>query len=512
MEQNKGCVYLVGAGPGDAGLITLRGYRLLLRAECVVYDRLVPKELLNELPDTCERIYVGKENHHHTLSQQKINALLVEKAEQYDMVVRLKGGDPYVFGRGGEEALYLLEHGVSYEIVPGVTSAVAAAAYAGIPITHRGMATGFHVVTAHNRLDELAELDFDALARGKETCVFLMGLGKLEEIAWRLISAGMNPSQSAAVISHGTMAGQQCVTGCLENIGERVREKGLTSPAVIVVGDVVELREKLQPELRVEENRKLNHKLSPKYLLPKIGRDETELAKCLRDNGVSVDEIQVGEICYKGGSSDLSAVEEADWLVFTSRHGVEGFFRLWEQENEREAERGTALLREKKIAAIGEKTAQCIQKHELKADLMPNKSCGRALAEKLKQEVNSDERVVYLRAAHINHNWKKEFQGRCRFQECVVYENRPAAFCLPRNLREYAGVIFTCASSVRRFMSALSEEQESIKLNNDIIFYSIGEKTTEVLCSYGISNICQAERPSYLSMAEQIMGNQGQCP
>ena len=164
MKQGKGCVYLVGAGPGAAELITLRGYKLLQRAECVVYDRLVSEELLKEVPDSCECIYVGKKNHHHTLKQEDINALLVDKALQYNTVIRLKGGDPYVFGRGGEEALYLLEHGISFEVVPGVTSAVAAPAYAGIPITHRGVSGGFHVVTAHNRRDELADIDFDALA------------------------------------------------------------------------------------------------------------------------------------------------------------------------------------------------------------------------------------------------------------------------------------------------------------------------------------------------------------
>lgn len=526
MKQSNGCVYLVGAGPGDAELITLRGYKLLQQAECVVYDRLVSKDLLKEVPANCECIYVGKKNHHHTLKQREINALLVEKAGQYDTVVRLKGGDPYVFGRGGEEALYLLEHGISFEVVPGVTSAVAAAAYAGIPITHRGIATGFHVVTAHNQRDELAELDFDALARGKETCVFLMGLSKLEEIAERLISAGMQPTQSVAVISHGTMPEQQCVTGCLGNIGKKVREKGMASPAVIVVGDVVELREKLQAEPHTGLEKKLNQNLVPRYLLPKIGSDETTLAKCLRDNGVLVDEVQVGEICYKGSASDLSDIEEADWLVFTSRHGIEGFFRLWEQEKERAVGRGIhnlPLLEEKKIAVIGESTARYLQKHRLKADLMPDEYSGSALAEKLKQEVKNDERVVYLRAAHVNHNWKEDFQGLCQFRECIVYENKPAAFCLPRNLKEYDGIIFTCASSVTRFMSVLFEEQdnrhEDRKLNRHLIrefdstlFYSIGAKTTEALRAYPITNICQAEQSSYLSLAEQILGNQAQCP
>lgn len=241
MKQSKGCVYLVGAGPGDAQLITLKGYKLLQQADCVIYDRLVSEELLQQVPKECECIYVGKENHHHTLKQDEINELLVEKALQHKMVIRLKGGDPYVFGRGGEEALYLREHHVPFEVVPGVTSAVAAPAYAGIPITHRGISGGFHVVTAHNRRDELADIDFDAMAKGKDTCVFLMGLGKLGEIANRLIAAGMAPTQSVAVVSHGTMPWQQCVVAQLENIEQKVKEEKITSPAIIVVGDVVQM-------------------------------------------------------------------------------------------------------------------------------------------------------------------------------------------------------------------------------------------------------------------------------
>ncbi len=492
MKQGKGCVYLVGAGPGAAELITLRGYKLLQRAECVVYDRLVSEELLKEVPDSCECIYVGKKNHHHTLKQEDINALLVDKALQYNTVIRLKGGDPYVFGRGGEEALYLLEHGISFEVVPGVTSAVAAPAYAGIPITHRGVSGGFHVVTAHNRRDELADIDFDALAKGKETCIFLMGLSKLGEIADHLMDAGMPPAQRVAVISHGTMPEQQCVVGSLENIEQKTGERGITSPAIIVVGDVVKLHERL------------NAALKKKYLLPKIGQGETELAKILRGQGVPVDELQVGEIRYKGCDRDLSILKEADWFVFTSRHGIEGLIRL----------SGLDIFKGKKIAVIGESTARYLKRHRLKIDLIPEKYTSAALAEKLKRNVSPEERVLYFRAEQVSSNWKKALQGCCQFNECVVYENCEVVFELPRALEDYAGIIFTCASSVRRFMDCILQEQEknARKLNRNIIygmdekiFYSIGEKTTEALRKYEIGRIHQAEQANYLALAEQIV-------
>ena len=182
-KQLSGTVILVGAGPGDAGLITVKGLLAVQKADCIVYDRLAPPTLLLEAKDGCELIYVGKENHHHTMKQEDINRLLVQKSMEYETVVRLKGGDVYVFGRGAEEALFLKKHGVSVQVIPGISSCIAGPASAGIPITHRGKASGFHVVTAHDRRDKLADIDFNAMAAGKETCVFLMGLSKIGEIA-----------------------------------------------------------------------------------------------------------------------------------------------------------------------------------------------------------------------------------------------------------------------------------------------------------------------------------------
>ena len=243
-----GTVYLVGAGPGDPELITVKGLKAVQEADCIVYDRLASPELLREAKPGCEQIYVGKASHNHTMRQEEINRLLAEKSREYEKTVRLKGGDVYVFGRGGEEGMYLKDCGVPFEIIPGVTSAIAGPACAGIPVTHRGIASGFHVVTAHSQSDQLAEIDFRAMAEGKETCIFLMGLGKLEEIARGLMDAGMPGSTEAAVISCATTARQQVCVSDLEHISRKAGEARLVSPAVIVVGQVVSLREKLGAE------------------------------------------------------------------------------------------------------------------------------------------------------------------------------------------------------------------------------------------------------------------------
>lgn len=249
-----GTVYLVGAGPGDPELITVRGLRVLRQAQVVVYDRLVHPALLDEAPRAAERVFVGKHPGGPRTSQDEVCALLVDRARRGARVVRLKGGDPFVFGRGGEEAEALLRAGVPFEVVPGVTAAVAVPAAAGIPVTHRDCASGFAVVTGH-QCDEAPGLDWQALAR-MPTLVVLMGLRRLASIARCLVEHGMSPSTPVAVIAQGTLPGQRCVTGDLTTIARRVEDAGLEPPATIVVGPVVRLRSPLvtpEPPVPVRE-------------------------------------------------------------------------------------------------------------------------------------------------------------------------------------------------------------------------------------------------------------------
>jgi uroporphyrin-III C-methyltransferase len=234
-------VYLVGAGPGDPELITVRGLSCLRRAEVVVYDRLVAESLLHEAPAEAERVFAGKSSGCHARSQEEINAILVDRATRGKVVVRLKGGDPFVFGRGGEEAEACGAAGVRWEVVPGVSSATAVPALAGIPVTHRGVAASFAVVTGHRAADAVDEPDWKALG-AIDTLVVLMGVESLPRIAAGLIAHGRSPGTPVAVVQDGSLSGERVVTGTLETIPERALEAGIVPPAVIVVGDVVRMR------------------------------------------------------------------------------------------------------------------------------------------------------------------------------------------------------------------------------------------------------------------------------
>jgi uroporphyrin-III C-methyltransferase len=240
-----GKVFLVGAGPGDPKLLTLKAVEVLREADVVVYDRLVPKKVLEFAPEDAEKIYVGKSSDKHELSQEKINELLVNKALDGKNVVRLKGGDPFVFGRGGEEAEALADSEIAFEVVPGVTSAVAAPAYAGIPLTHRDYASSVAVVTGHQAADAETPIDWGRLAGSVDTIVVLMGVGSLESTANDLIEGGLSPDMSVAVIEWGTTEKQRILLGTLGTIAEEVREKDVKPPAVIVIGEVVNLGSKL---------------------------------------------------------------------------------------------------------------------------------------------------------------------------------------------------------------------------------------------------------------------------
>jgi uroporphyrin-III C-methyltransferase len=241
-----GKVYLVGAGPGDPGLITVKGLNCLRQADVVIYDRLVDESILNEVRSDAQKIYVGKSSDHHTLEQAEINRLLIGKAREGKRVVRLKGGDPFVLGRGGEEAEALVREKIPFEVVPGVSSAVAVPAYAGIPVTHRDVASSFTVVTGHKASGKRGpKISWDKLAAATDTLVVLMGIGNLAHVVNELIKHKKPPTTPAAVITHGTTGRQCCITGTLQDIVEKVKAGNLKPPSVVVVGDVVKFRDQL---------------------------------------------------------------------------------------------------------------------------------------------------------------------------------------------------------------------------------------------------------------------------
>lgn len=474
-KKISGKVFLVGGGPGDEGLMTLRAMELVKTADCIIYDRLAPSAPLKKAKPGCELIYVGKADSHHTMTQDEINSLLVKKALKHRIVVRFKGGDPFVFGRGGEEALYLLEKNIDFEVVPGVTSATSALDLAGIPITHRGIAEGFRVVTAHNK-DGKTSIDFGSMAKGKETCVFLMGLSALAYIADGLITAGMDADTPAAVISKASTPEQMVLRGTLGTIEELCREKKPRSPAIIVVGEVVALRDKLA---RTPKG---------KLLAVKVGDDTGGITRILRDKGFAVEEWTAGRIEYI--SDDVPPIADFDCIAFTGRNGAEGFFR-----NLKEKKVDIRSLAGVKIAAVGKSTAEFLMSKGICADIIPEKFDGKHLAEAISAELGSEARVLYPCGRITSGSLEKGLDNVTKF---ICYENIPNDEPIPE-LEDFDGVIFTCASSAERFLCLVAAEQLRCKV------FSIGESTTSALKKAGVENIFTVRISDYSGLAETIM-------
>jgi uroporphyrinogen III methyltransferase/synthase len=357
----KGKVYIVGAGPGDIGLITVKGLKCLKKAEVVVYDFHLNAQVLNYINHDAEFIYAGKRGGHHTMTQDEINRTIVEKAKKGKVICRLKGGDPFVFGRGGEEAEALADEGIEFEIVPGVSSSVAAPAYAGIPLTHRLYSSSLTVVPGYeDTTKEESSINWDALAKGAGTIVFLMTVKNISMVCRKLIEKGRHPDTPVAVIRWGTRSDQKTIVSNLENIAKIVEEKDIKPPAVMVVGDVVKLREKL----KWYENRPL----FGKRVL--VTREHSEGFDALEDLGAEVIEFPTIKIVSPENWDELDAaidkIGSYNWLIFTSANGVKFFFkRFFEKDKDIRDLKGI------KICAVGDKTASFIKRYGIKVNLIP---------------------------------------------------------------------------------------------------------------------------------------------
>ena len=371
ITRNSGKVWLVGAGPGEAGLLTLRGCEVLERADVVVYDRLIGPGVAEFFPPGAELIYVGKRVGDHVVVQEEIEEILLREAGAGKRVVRLKGGDPFLFGRGGEEAFSLMSRGVPVEIVPGVTSAVSVPAYAGIPVTHRAVSGGVYIVTAHRKNDE-DRLDYDLLARLADTLVILMGAGRIGEIAQKLIAAGKGAETPVAIVQNGTTAEMRRTLGTLGTIGEIARESGIDAPAIIVVGPVARLAERLDWHSRLPlANRRI--------WLTETKKDAEvgcELAFLLREAGAEV--VHLPCIATEPLDTPLPGEQElskASWFVFSSRVGVSCFFEALRSEG-----RDVRSLGAARIAAVGPSTADALAARGLRVDYIPDVHDGEHLA------------------------------------------------------------------------------------------------------------------------------------
>jgi uroporphyrinogen III methyltransferase / synthase len=497
MTARGGVVYLVGAGPGDPGLMTARSLELIASADAIFHDRLIPPGALDGARDDADLVYVGKAPGAPSVPQEEIGERLIEAAQAGKSVVRLKGGDPFVFGRGGEEGEALREAGVEFELVPGITAGVAASAYAGIPVTHRDDASAVAFVAGHEDPEkEESAIDWDALARFPGTLVFYMGVKRLGDNAAALIAAGRDAGEAAAAVERGTMEGQRTVVATLGTLAAAVEREGVKAPALIVVGQVVARRE----SLAWLERRPLHGK---RVVVTRARAQASGLARILRDLGAQVVELPAIRIEPRIESETVQrAIErigEYSLIVLTSPNGVRLLF---------EAMRAAgldarALARPAKppgatrdsgttIAAIGPGTARALDRCGIVADIVPERFVAESLVESLAEVEVTGERVLVARAADARDVIPEHLAGRgAEVDVLALYETvreEPSAEAIEAaQSADY--VTFTSSSTVRNLTEALGE-----RFPKEARIVSIGPVTSEAARAAGLDVDVEAER------------------
>lgn len=465
-------IYLCGAGCGDWEWMTLRAMRMIQKADCILYDRLIDPQIIRFAPAHCECIYVGKQADHHTMAQKDIQKLLIEKGRQYETVVRLKGGDPCVFGRGGEEAEALVEAGLPFEIIPGISSGIGGLAAAGIPVTHRAYTSGVRLLSAYGKDHTRIDLDFAAMAHTKDTLVFYMGLSQLSYIVRGLLDAGMDGHTPIALVSNAGRNCQTMVCATLQDI-EKQDVSAICSPALIVVGAVVSLHEKLY----IQTQKPLFQK---RFLLPQFQSGDHSLALQLKDLGAMVDCIVCGRI-----EANPTLYEQVDWqqvdvLVFTSRNAIDLFFAQMKQHHQ-----DIRMLAAMTIAVIGRKSAAALQRYGIMADLCPEKEDSEHLAQTLRARISQDTKIVILKAENENTVLYEALRHHAQVQVVAAYSIASLAVALPDVC--YDGVLFTCSHHVHACIHQINKQQDITMLR----MYSMGSHTTRALRSYGCKHIIE---------------------
>lgn len=500
----KGKVWLVGAGPGDAGLLTVKARNLIQKAEFIAYDALVGDEILCLLPEETEKVSVGKRSGRHLVPQEEINQILLAQAMKGKRVVRLKGGDPFVFGRGGEELELLRENGIPFEVVPGITSAVAVPAYAGIPVTHREYSSSFHVITGHPRKDGQDKTDYEALVRMNATLVFLMGMSRMETVMDNLMAAGMDKDMPAAVLENGTRCAQRKVVSTVRKLVRDTEKAKIQAPAVIVVGKVCALSE----EFAWYENRPLAGR---QILVTRARGRAGRLSEAVRDLGAEVleapmiktrllaaEEIPLEELMLKESGSQC-------WFTFTSPAGAAHFF---------EAVSGMKLkldtlargFEEMKFAAVGQATAEELMKYGWQTDLVPDVYEGAALGRALADKAKPGAKIFILGAGDRGPGLTKELdEAGLEWTAIPVYETIPQndSF-LSEMLREKLlqgsldMVTFTSVSTIHGFALML----KGIDFRK-VHALCIGPQTAAAARRYGMKTET-AEKAEINSMVEKL--------
>ena len=501
-DAEPGTVYLVGAGPGDPGLLTRRALELIAAADAVLYDRLIPAGALDGARPDADLRYVGKRPGAHSLAQEEINALLVERARAGRSVVRLKGGDPFVFGRGGEEGLALSEAGISFEVVPGVTAGVAAAAYAGVPVTHRDDASAVALVTGHeDPAKPDTALDYEALATFPGTLVFYMGVGRLEEIADRLIAAGRSPTEPAAVVERGTLPGQRTVSAALADIAERVREAELGPPAITVVGSVARLRDKLA----WLERRPL---FGSTVAVTRARAQASALSDRLRGLGAEVVEAPAIRIVPRppedgGLAAAVGRIEDYALVCLTSPTGVELLLDALAR-----AGLDARALAGAIVAAIGPGTARALAARGIRPDVVPERSIAEALVESLADVAVDGRRVLVARAAEARDVLPDALRDRGAHVDVVaLYDTVPEPLSAQslEGLARADYITFTASSTVDSLLAALAAAGAPFPAGARLV--SIGPVTSTTARERGLEVAVEAARHDIDGLVEALVSD-----
>ncbi|OWV26366.1 uroporphyrinogen-III C-methyltransferase [Fibrobacter sp. UWB1] len=549
---NFGHVYLIGAGPGDPGLLTLRGKDILEKADVVVYDRLVSPAILGMCNSKAKMVDVGKMPTHHKVKQSEINKLLVQYAQEYPqgVIARLKGGDPFVFGRGGEEALELVAAGVEFDVVPGITSAISVPAYAGIPVSHRGIATSFHIITGHEKAESNGELslDFENLAKCPGTLIFLMGIANMDFIAKRLIECGKDPKTPLAFIEKGTTPYQRTVMATLETAGETIARENVTAPAITIMGGVVELGQTLAWKKnlplsgkRLVVTRAAKQASGISARLSALGAEvietpmiETRTLECPLVMAQAHDSIgSAMPVCeqpvtalashviaspegaWQSSPVDFNTLANFDILAFTSTNGVESFFKQLFA-----AGYDVRVLAGKKIASVGKITEKKLLEYGIRCDYVPEDHTGEGLGRLLRDVVNKEERVIL--SGERSSESKDLIESRILLLQgnladdtllnllpqatrWVVYETLPVSE-LPDWKREAVenadAVVFASTSAVENFVKLMSQGTAGVlpylKATNGSApiphtSFCIGRMTESAAKSHGFNTVTSDE-------------------
>lgn len=499
--MKKGFIALVGAGPGNAGLLTLRGKELLNKADVVVYDRLVSADILDMIPEDAKRINVGKSSNNHLVPQDEINEILVREAEDGNTVIRLKGGDPFVFGRGGEELELVTKREISFEVVPGITSAVGVPSFAGIPVTHRDYCSSLHIITGHKKKNEPLDIDFDALLRTKGTLIFLMGVSSLKDIVNGLIDAGADINTPAAIIESGTTPKQRKIISTLDSICKDASANGIKSPSIIVVGKVCSLGN----DYDWFSKRPL---FGTTIIVTRPVESKGTLSNKLKDLGADIFDlpsIKIEELPDKEDLDEaISNISRYTWLIFTSKNGVRIFF-------DRLDEKGldSRLLGNIKLGVVGSQTAAELKKYGLKADLIPKTYDGKHLGEELTKVTSEDDNILLVRAENgsddilntLNASNRK-YDNISNYKSVTIddYADKIAKV-IDSNEKLY--VTFTSASTVEGFVNNVRKEDLS-----KITGICIGKQTSERVKKYNIDHII-SDDATIDSMIEKLLEVEG---